>query len=65
MREYGQELGLLDPFEREPGSRPYTPGSQREALVSVPKSRRPRRVNLGSNSPRRSCHSPRGSHAPE
>jgi hypothetical protein len=34
VREYGKELGLRDPFEREPGSRPYTPGTQREPLVS-------------------------------
>jgi alkanesulfonate monooxygenase SsuD/methylene tetrahydromethanopterin reductase-like flavin-dependent oxidoreductase (luciferase family) len=35
VREYGKELGLLDPFEREPGSRPYTPGTQRDPLVTV------------------------------
>jgi len=39
VREYGKELGLLDPFEREPGARPYVAGTQREPLVSVPKSR--------------------------
>jgi len=35
VREYGRELGLVDPFEREPGSRPYTPGTEREPLVSL------------------------------
>jgi alkanesulfonate monooxygenase SsuD/methylene tetrahydromethanopterin reductase-like flavin-dependent oxidoreductase (luciferase family) len=35
VREYGKELGLTDPFEREPGSRPYTPGTQRDPLVSL------------------------------
>jgi hypothetical protein len=35
VREYGRELGLVDPFEREPGSRPYTPGTQREPVVSL------------------------------
>src|SRR5579884_1362035 len=39
VREYGKELGLLDPFEREPGSRPYIPGTRREPVVSVPPSR--------------------------
>jgi hypothetical protein len=39
VHEYGKELGLLDPFEREPGSRPYIAGTQREPLVPVPKSR--------------------------
>jgi hypothetical protein len=39
VREYGKELGLLDPFEREPGARPYTPGTQREPLVSLSRSR--------------------------
>jgi alkanesulfonate monooxygenase SsuD/methylene tetrahydromethanopterin reductase-like flavin-dependent oxidoreductase (luciferase family) len=35
IREIGKELGILDPVEREPGSRPYTAGTQREALVSL------------------------------
>jgi len=39
VREYGRELGLLDPFEREPGSRPFVAGTQREPLVSLPRSR--------------------------
>jgi alkanesulfonate monooxygenase SsuD/methylene tetrahydromethanopterin reductase-like flavin-dependent oxidoreductase (luciferase family) len=39
VREYGKELGLLDPFERDPGARPYIAGTQREPLVSIPKSR--------------------------
>ena len=29
----------LAPFEREPGSRPFVAGTQREAVVSLPKSR--------------------------
>ncbi len=33
VREYGKELGLLDPFEREPGSRPYVTGTPRAARV--------------------------------
>ncbi|MGA2410703.1 MAG: LLM class flavin-dependent oxidoreductase [Candidatus Binataceae bacterium] len=40
VREYGKELGLVDPFEREPGSRTYIPGTQREPLVAVPAPRR-------------------------
>ncbi len=35
VREMGRELGLVDPFEREPGTRPYTPGTAREPLVSL------------------------------
>jgi hypothetical protein len=36
VHEYGKELGLLDPFEREPGSLSYVAGTEREPLVSVP-----------------------------
>jgi hypothetical protein len=35
VREISKELGILDPFERDPGSRPYTSGTQREQLVSL------------------------------
>ncbi|HJU11609.1 MAG TPA: hypothetical protein VJ728_12065, partial [Candidatus Binataceae bacterium] len=35
VREIGKELGLADPFEREPGQRPYTPGAARAQLVSL------------------------------
>jgi alkanesulfonate monooxygenase SsuD/methylene tetrahydromethanopterin reductase-like flavin-dependent oxidoreductase (luciferase family) len=35
MREIGKELGIVDSFERVPGSRPYTTGTQREQLVSL------------------------------
>jgi hypothetical protein len=35
VREMGKELGLVDPFEREPGSRPYIAGTAREPLVSL------------------------------
>jgi len=35
VREIGKELGILDPFERAPGSRPYTAGTKREELVSL------------------------------
>jgi len=35
VREMGKELGLVDPFEREPGSRQYIPGTAREPLVSL------------------------------
>jgi len=35
VREMGKELGLVDPFQREPGSRPYIAGTQREPLVSL------------------------------
>ncbi|MGH7878520.1 MAG: hypothetical protein ACREQD_03400, partial [Candidatus Binataceae bacterium] len=35
VREMGKELGLVDPFQREPGSRPYVPGTQREPLVTL------------------------------
>jgi alkanesulfonate monooxygenase SsuD/methylene tetrahydromethanopterin reductase-like flavin-dependent oxidoreductase (luciferase family) len=39
VQEYAKELGLFDPFEREPGSRPYLPGTQRDPLVSLKPSR--------------------------
>ena len=35
VREIGKELGIQDPFERQPGSRPYTTGTQRDQLVSL------------------------------
>src|SRR5579863_8232891 len=35
MREIAKELGIVDPFEREPGSRPYTGGTQRDSLVDL------------------------------
>jgi alkanesulfonate monooxygenase SsuD/methylene tetrahydromethanopterin reductase-like flavin-dependent oxidoreductase (luciferase family) len=35
MREIGKELGIVDPYERKPGSRPYTEGTKREELVSM------------------------------
>ena len=35
VREIGKELGILDPFERKPGSRPYTTGTQREQVISL------------------------------
>jgi alkanesulfonate monooxygenase SsuD/methylene tetrahydromethanopterin reductase-like flavin-dependent oxidoreductase (luciferase family) len=35
VREISKELGILDPYERQPGSRPYTSGTQREQLVSL------------------------------
>ncbi|MGH8012973.1 MAG: LLM class flavin-dependent oxidoreductase [Candidatus Binataceae bacterium] len=35
MREIGKELGIVDPYERKPGSRPYTAGTTRDALVSL------------------------------
>jgi alkanesulfonate monooxygenase SsuD/methylene tetrahydromethanopterin reductase-like flavin-dependent oxidoreductase (luciferase family) len=35
MREIAKELGIVDPFEREPGSRPYTAGTQRDSLVDL------------------------------
>ncbi len=30
-----KELGIKDPFEVKPGSRPYTPGTQRDSLVDL------------------------------
>jgi alkanesulfonate monooxygenase SsuD/methylene tetrahydromethanopterin reductase-like flavin-dependent oxidoreductase (luciferase family) len=35
LREIGKELGLVDGFERTPGMRPYTEGTQRDELVSL------------------------------
>jgi len=35
MREYAKELGIKDPFEVEPGSRPYTAGTKRDSLVDL------------------------------
>ena len=35
VREMGKELGLFDPFEREPGSRQYIQGTTREPVVSL------------------------------
>ena len=35
VREMGKELGLVDPFEREPGSRPHLVGTQRDPVVSL------------------------------
>ena len=35
MREIAKELGIVDPFEREPGSRPHTAGTQRDSLVDL------------------------------
>jgi alkanesulfonate monooxygenase SsuD/methylene tetrahydromethanopterin reductase-like flavin-dependent oxidoreductase (luciferase family) len=35
VREIGKELGIVDCFERQAGSRPYTPGTQRGQLVSL------------------------------
>jgi hypothetical protein len=35
MREIAKGLGIVDPFEREPGSRPYTSGTQYDSLVDL------------------------------
>src|SRR5208282_6041480 len=35
VREIGKELGLMDPFERKPGERPYTEGTKREQVISL------------------------------
>jgi alkanesulfonate monooxygenase SsuD/methylene tetrahydromethanopterin reductase-like flavin-dependent oxidoreductase (luciferase family) len=35
VREIGKELGLMDPFERKPGERPYSEGTKREQIVSL------------------------------
>jgi alkanesulfonate monooxygenase SsuD/methylene tetrahydromethanopterin reductase-like flavin-dependent oxidoreductase (luciferase family) len=35
MREYAKELGIKDPFEVAPGSRPYTAGTKRDTLVDL------------------------------
>jgi hypothetical protein len=33
LRRYAKELGIVDPFEREPGSRPLVSGTKYEPLV--------------------------------
>src|SRR5579863_1939027 len=35
MRDMAKELGIKDPFEVAPGSRPYTPGTKRDSLVDL------------------------------
>jgi hypothetical protein len=35
MRKIAKELGIVDPFEREPGSRPFTSGTKYEPLVDL------------------------------
>ncbi|MGH7987655.1 MAG: LLM class flavin-dependent oxidoreductase [Candidatus Binataceae bacterium] len=35
MREFAKDLGIVDPFERAPGSRSYTAGTQRNQLVDL------------------------------
>jgi len=35
VREIGKGLGVVDPFEREPGSRPYIVGTQRAPLADL------------------------------
>jgi alkanesulfonate monooxygenase SsuD/methylene tetrahydromethanopterin reductase-like flavin-dependent oxidoreductase (luciferase family) len=35
MREIAKELGIKDPFEVAPGSRPYTAGTTRDSLVDL------------------------------
>ncbi|MGH7917426.1 MAG: LLM class flavin-dependent oxidoreductase [Candidatus Binataceae bacterium] len=35
VREISKELGIVDPYERKPGSRPYTAGTTRDALVAL------------------------------
>ncbi len=40
MREYAKELGIKDPFEVAPGSRPYTAGTKRDSLVDLEALRR-------------------------
>jgi alkanesulfonate monooxygenase SsuD/methylene tetrahydromethanopterin reductase-like flavin-dependent oxidoreductase (luciferase family) len=35
MREIAKGLGIVDPFERAPGSRPYTAGTQLDSLVDI------------------------------
>ena len=35
IRDYAKEIGLLDPFERQPGSRSHTAGTKREPLVDL------------------------------
>jgi hypothetical protein len=33
VREIGKELGLIDPYERQPGSRPLAPSGVREPVA--------------------------------
>ena len=35
LREIARGLGIVDPFERAPGSRPYTAGTKLDALVDL------------------------------
>jgi hypothetical protein len=35
LREIAKGLGIVDPFERAPGSRPYTAGTKLDALVDL------------------------------
>jgi alkanesulfonate monooxygenase SsuD/methylene tetrahydromethanopterin reductase-like flavin-dependent oxidoreductase (luciferase family) len=35
LREISKELGIVDPFQRAPGSRPLTAGTKRDALVDL------------------------------
>jgi alkanesulfonate monooxygenase SsuD/methylene tetrahydromethanopterin reductase-like flavin-dependent oxidoreductase (luciferase family) len=35
LREIARGLGIVDPFERQPGSRPYIPGTQLDPLVDL------------------------------
>jgi len=35
VRDIAKELGILDPFERQPGTRPYTTGTKRDQLISL------------------------------
>jgi alkanesulfonate monooxygenase SsuD/methylene tetrahydromethanopterin reductase-like flavin-dependent oxidoreductase (luciferase family) len=35
MREIAKELGIVDPFERVPGSRPFVSGTRRDPLVDL------------------------------
>jgi alkanesulfonate monooxygenase SsuD/methylene tetrahydromethanopterin reductase-like flavin-dependent oxidoreductase (luciferase family) len=35
MREIAKGLGIVDPFERQPGSRPYVAGTQYDSLVDL------------------------------
>ena len=41
LREFGKELGLVDPYERAPGSRPYIAGTQLEQLTDPDVLKRP------------------------
>jgi len=35
VRDIAKELGILDPFERQPGTRPYTTATKRDQLISL------------------------------